>query len=963
MPFPKLIDEDGQEIPIKGFGAARPNKNTDVIKLRQSAPGATSTSSPVKGLGNPRLFNKRPIQEGNPDKKQSQLPQRIRRINDSQGPGIVNETLEVIKNIPASKVDQNISIPESTVKGVEVPKLQDPDFDPIAIPATSAIHEIDTDDILASTSTIIEPAIISKIDDISQSNMTADKISSSNQIENPLYQKNDHIRVNLVGDTPVIHEADAKNFETLPEDTQVLVSMSLQDVAALKEIGKNVNREGNNQGFIQKSGSIRETIEQILKIKKDSLSNSQLANTLSNIARSENSARLDAQLDSLSKTSEIIDKVNQNSNNDSQSIEFAEIDIATNKTDDQEQNLIPDELNQDAVAIEDPEHNEEAINNSENFTDDSNRVPIIEPDAPLKISSQILAGVERYHTEQENVRTSKSNSSTETIIPEVVDQTNTITQSNEITDQNSIQIESKTQAVQIQEAATQDTIKNNSSSIGDQFIEEQTIASQVELDQPAQVVSQPEKNDPLAQASKDHQELASTLHVEPAAPVNQNLSVEVPHLTAPALSVEEIDRSNLGVQPLMPLVPSEDEITDFGADTLARIENDKSLATKNVDNEADKQKPGIMYLPDFIFLNGPQIRHEVLIAREEKEIEPVVKVLIEEKIPDYVNHQEPAVSLIRSQHTPVNNSAIIYDKVDHTINVAPKFGKEVSINDQLVQACFLSQLKTVSFLLEQGADPTIRGTVINAAGKEIPDMTPIRAALLATTQDDVTPKMLKKQTARIVKLLLSRGAITDDHEREIVMHCARHNLAEVLEVLGQHNVRLRRYGFEVMGLSMYLGHTDVMKSMTLYNCSVNIQNDRGNRPFLDLCSQSFRIGEISFTSKEQSIETLAETFRSYVDVGLNLEATDKVGCTALMRSIATGNHNFTKALLMAGANPRAMLKTGVSATHLACICMNSTQLKSFLDMSGTHNELSALKTTMLKPDVAEAVRQANLINN
>lgn len=288
----------------------------------------------------------------------------------------------------------------------------------------------------------------------------------------------------------------------------------------------------------------------------------------------------------------------------------------------------------------------------------------------------------------------------------------------------------------------------------------------------------------------------------------------------------------------------------------------------------------------------------------------------------------------------------------------PMYGVVLSLEDGLTQACFLSQLKTAQAYLDQGANPNGQGKIVNGNGNEIAGLSPLKAALMACIQEDATPKMIKKQTARIVKLLLERGASTQENEREIVMHCARHNLAEVLDVLGQHGIRLRKYGFEVMGMCMYTGHVEVMKCLTEFNCSVNIQNDRGNRPFLDICSQTFGFGEKGFKNFKNDPVALSKLINSYVSVGLNLEATDKVGCTALMRSIATGNDVLTKALLMAGANPRAVLKNGVSATHIATACMNGLALREFLEMSGAYSDLLRMDALKLQPDVKAIVKSA-----
>lgn len=278
-----------------------------------------------------------------------------------------------------------------------------------------------------------------------------------------------------------------------------------------------------------------------------------------------------------------------------------------------------------------------------------------------------------------------------------------------------------------------------------------------------------------------------------------------------------------------------------------------------------------------------------------------------------------------------------------------------ALNDQLVQACLSGQLKLVSMLLDAGADPNAPGVVTTEEGETYEGITPIQAAILAAMSEEVTPKMLRKQTARIVKVLLSRGALTTENERDLVMHCANHDLGEVIEVLGEHNVRLRRYAFDTIGIALHHGHLDVLRAMGKSGCSVNIMNDRGNRPFLDLCSRTMRSPILNKSTSPKTVEDMTERIRQFIECGLNLEATDKVGATALIRSIATGNEAMSWALIAAGANPKARLRNGVSVAHLAASSMGAGFLRRFLVHTDTYSDLARLKALRLQPDVRALV--------
>lgn len=327
---------------------------------------------------------------------------------------------------------------------------------------------------------------------------------------------------------------------------------------------------------------------------------------------------------------------------------------------------------------------------------------------------------------------------------------------------------------------------------------------------------------------------------------------------------------------------------------------------------------------------------------------------------------EDAVETTALRTTHFQPAPASADPPEIPASIAPSYVKPVngltppagSLADRLAQACLTGKLKQVSQLLDEGADPNATGQVTTEDGTVFGDLLPLQAALFATDSDDVTPKMLRKQTARIVKALLSRGALTTDIERDLVMHCANNDLAEVIEVLGEQNIRLRRYGFDVMGIAMTHGNVDVMKAMTKFGCSVNIQNDRGNRPFLDLCSKTLRSPVIRRGTPGRKVEEWTQLIGQYMDVGLNIEATDKVGCTALMRAVATGNETLAWALLASGANPKAMLPNGVSVTHLAAACMGADFLRRYLSMTGAYTDLVRLRARRLQPDVRAMVEAA-----
>lgn len=291
------------------------------------------------------------------------------------------------------------------------------------------------------------------------------------------------------------------------------------------------------------------------------------------------------------------------------------------------------------------------------------------------------------------------------------------------------------------------------------------------------------------------------------------------------------------------------------------------------------------------------------------------------------------------------------------MTIPPTIPGSVNPQDRLVQACLEGQYKLVVALLASGADPNALGHASAPDGSAWEGITPLQATILATASvEEVTPKMLRKQTARIVRVLLSRGALTVEIERDLVHHCANHNLAEVLEVLAEHNVRLRRYGYDLVAIAMHHGHLDVLQVLNGHNCAVNLQNDKGSRPFLDICSGTVRAAITGRKPPIASVEVLAERLRTYIALGLDLEAADKVGATPLMRAIVTGNETMAWALLACGASPRVVMRNGVCITHLAAACMGSAFLRQFLKLTDTQSELRRLQARRLQPDVRAIVQ-------
>lgn len=277
-------------------------------------------------------------------------------------------------------------------------------------------------------------------------------------------------------------------------------------------------------------------------------------------------------------------------------------------------------------------------------------------------------------------------------------------------------------------------------------------------------------------------------------------------------------------------------------------------------------------------------------------------------------------------------------------------------SNHLVQACFNRDLKRTSALLNAGINPNRAGELTTEGGINHLTLLPIMACVTMPESEDVMPKMLRKQSARIIKVLLTHGALTQEVERDLLLHCVNHNLDDVIDALGEHNVRIRRYAYDLVKICLRLGHIDALHALSRQGCHINMQNDRGNRPFLDYCSSAPSL--IKRSINNSSVEFITHQIHAFLEAGLDLEATDKIGATALMRAVTTGNESAAWALLACGANPWAALRNGVSITHLSAICMGATFLRRFIALAGTNSDLLRLNAKHLQPDVRSIISTA-----
>lgn len=290
-----------------------------------------------------------------------------------------------------------------------------------------------------------------------------------------------------------------------------------------------------------------------------------------------------------------------------------------------------------------------------------------------------------------------------------------------------------------------------------------------------------------------------------------------------------------------------------------------------------------------------------------------------------------------------------------TFNADPVYARPQSLH----QCCFSLDIKGAASFLDGGSSPIAIAHIVDNQGNAHTGLTPIQTILLAIElgSDEIAPKMLKKQAARIVKLLVTRGALTTEMEKDLAFYCVTKDLPDIIHVLFENNMKLRRYGYDMVGLALQIGHKDILKSLEKFNCPINIKNDRGNRPFLDICSKTLKV-DVPKKYKKTTVDDLSIHVRELMNYGLNLESMDYIGSTALVRAIASGNEPMMWALINCGANPRVKFKNGVALPHLAAACLSPSSFRAFIDQTGTQSELRQLSAKNLQPDIRSMILSA-----
>lgn len=271
-------------------------------------------------------------------------------------------------------------------------------------------------------------------------------------------------------------------------------------------------------------------------------------------------------------------------------------------------------------------------------------------------------------------------------------------------------------------------------------------------------------------------------------------------------------------------------------------------------------------------------------------------------------------------------------------------------SEELISACGDGNIKNIEKLLELGANPNYVSDVLNLTAKRV--MTPLVAAAKFAGGVSGTPKMLKLQSTRMIKLLMRSGASISQCEKSFLEAVLVAGNIEVLMLSIDNGIDIDKYAFAFMSIAISHGYCDVLESLKKLNISPNIQDGNGSTAFLSLCGGALSLKKNSQWECVKDKEYwYLERITQLINSGIDINMKDKVGATPLMRAIVTGQWAIAKALILAGANIEESLENGVSTLHLASSCANHDFIAFYLSYSPAKKGLLRMKIKKIQPDV------------
>ena len=272
-----------------------------------------------------------------------------------------------------------------------------------------------------------------------------------------------------------------------------------------------------------------------------------------------------------------------------------------------------------------------------------------------------------------------------------------------------------------------------------------------------------------------------------------------------------------------------------------------------------------------------------------------------------------------------------------------------TLAEPLIEACSEGRFKDVEALLQSGADPNAGVEEMGRHG--VRTVRPLTATFRVLARGDAMPKVASRQAERIMLALIAAGARVRIVEREMLVYAVRMGLPETLNFLVEQGARVHRFGHELMECAMLFRRLDCVEALARLGIDPNVRDQWGSSTFLDICSGNLRLESTQLRGVEAATE-LAIRFQELFARGVDINVTDRLGSTPLMRAIVNHQDAAMMALLECGAEVDRALRNGVTAVHLAAASGSQDRLRRILAASEESREhIERLSVKRLQPDV------------
>lgn len=220
------------------------------------------------------------------------------------------------------------------------------------------------------------------------------------------------------------------------------------------------------------------------------------------------------------------------------------------------------------------------------------------------------------------------------------------------------------------------------------------------------------------------------------------------------------------------------------------------------------------------------------------------------------------------------------------------------------------------------------------------------------------PKMLIKQSCRMIKMFLDHGINFDGIEKQFLISSLQSSNLEALELASKSGLQIKRYEHVCADAALSMANKKCIDIIGKLGIGINQLDDHFETPFLRLCANRIMLQTDEYWNQSSGSEQwYLDKIATLVDAGVDIEIKDKVGATGLMRCIIAGNYPLAKALISLGADLTVKLANGVSTSHIAATYSPRDFLLFYLRHNPCPSDLSRLQSKRIQPDSKSLIAQ------